>query len=434
MEIWAKAGTRYHPSEVRGQGSKNAALPLIVSAIFFPRQTVLKNVPTELEDVKAILRCLDWLGVSVKMADDTLTIDASKLRRCDLPPRLSGASRYSLLFLGGLIGRYGVAKVGPPGGCQFGNSRGFDFHRAVLEKFGSEIHQEGDYLVGRLKRQEANEVTLPFPSVGATLQAMLFLTSSNRRGIIHNAAIEPEIIDVATALNRAGCDIKLIDTRSFSVDGYPSVDMTHSVPADRIHIATVMAYSAIANTPSVVTWRSPINICCLSDTFSALGVSAASYSDGLHISVDATSPTGKLDVVADVYPSFPTDAIPLVVAAIIKSGRQVRFYDKVFRGRNSYLQEFVKLGAKVTVVSDREFVVQGVPSLTSSQVSANDIRGSTSLLLGAIQTTSLSRITNAHQIIRGYEHLPLELQNKGFTVHVKYDAFNTAKQKPHLWA
>jgi UDP-N-acetylglucosamine enolpyruvyl transferase len=182
----------------------------------------------------------------------------------------------------------------------------------------------------------------------------------------------------------------------------------------------------------VIEWKSPIDVSCLTNTFSEFGISTTSEADKISVSVDSASRENKFDVVADVYPGFPTDAIPLVVAATIKSGRQVRFYDKVFRGRNNYLQEFVKLGAKVIIVSDREFIVDGVTSLVSNDVSANDIRGSTSLLLAAIQTENLSRIKNAHQIARGYEHLPLELREKGFNVHVKNLEFNSMDGRAQL--
>ncbi|MFM0617426.1 hypothetical protein PQR37_25525 [Paraburkholderia nemoris] len=432
MEIWAKSGSEYRHSTVIGQGSKNAALPLIIASIFTARRSILKNVPVELEDVGAVISSLEWLGVTVQRTNNVLSIDATTLERSNLPSQLSSASRYSLLFLGGLVGRCGVGKVGPPGGCQFGRDRGFDFHQLVLEQFGCELHQEGEWLIGRLAEQKAHEVTLPFPSVGATLQAIIFLTASNRSGIIHNAAIEPEVMDVVDFLNKSGCDINLQGDRSFSVSGYPGEGVTHAVPADRIHIATVMAYSVISNTSSVIQWDSPIDISCLTSTFSALGISVVPDPNKLRVSVDFASAGNKLDVIADVYPGFPTDAIPLVVAATIRSGQHIRFYDKVFRGRNNYLQEFVKLGAKVTIVSDREFIVDGVASLTSSDVSANDIRGSTSLLLAAIQTKSLSRIKNARQISRGYERLPLELKDKGFNVHVKNFGLNPVNKRAHL--
>lgn len=420
MEIWAKSGSEYRHSTIAGQGSKNAALPLLIASIFTARKSILKTVPVELEDVRAVVRSLEWLGATVQVKDRVLSIDASVLDRSDLPPHLSRASRYSLLFLGGLVGRFGVGRIGPPGGCQFGKERGLDFHQLVLEQFGCELRQEGEWLIGRIVEQKASEVTLPFPSVGATLQAIIFLTSSDRSGVLHNAAIEPEIIDVVEFLNKSGCDICLNENRSFTVRGYPSDGVTHTVPIDRIHIATVMAYSAISNTSSLIQWDSPIDVLCLTDTFSALGISIHTDADNhLGVSVDSKAASSRFDVVADVYPGFPTDALPLIVAATIRSDRKVRFYDKVFKGRNNYLEQFNKLGAKVTVVSDREFIVDGVSSLTSGDVSANDIRGSTSLLLAAIQTESLTRIKNARQIARGYERLPLELSNKGFNVHVK---------------
>ncbi|ARK82154.1 MULTISPECIES: UDP-N-acetylglucosamine 1-carboxyvinyltransferase [Burkholderia] len=432
MEIWAKTGSEYRHSTIAGQGSKNAALPLLIASIFTARKSTLRNVPIDLEDVRAIVRSLEWLGVTVQSDDRVLRIDASALERSDLPPRLSSASRYSLLFLGGLVGRTGAGKIGPPGGCQFGKERGFDFHQLVLEQFGCELRQEGEWLLGRIAEQKASEVTLPFPSVGATLQALIFLTASNRSGAIHNAAIEPEILDVVDFLNKSGCDIRLHENRSFSVRGYPSEGVTHVVPVDRIHVATVMAYSAISNTSSVIQWDSPIDLQCLTDTFSGLGISALADQEKVSISVEPNAPPTRFDVVADVYPGFPTDALPLIVAATIRSGRKVRFYDKVFSGRNTYLEEFVKLGARVTIVSDREFIVDGVASLTPSDVSANDIRGSTSLLLAAIQTESLSRIKNARQIARGYERLPLELSDKGFNVHVKNFGSNPVHRRTHI--
>ncbi|MDX6008082.1 hypothetical protein [Cupriavidus necator] len=172
--------------------------------------------------------------------------------------------------------------------------------------------------------------------MGATLQAIIFLTSSNRNGIINNAAIEPEIMDVIDFLNKSGCEIILLGDRSLSIGGYPGESVAHVVPTDRIHIATIMAYSIISNTSSVIEWKSPIDVSCLTNTFSELGISTTSEADKISVSVDSASRENKFDVVADVYPGFPTDAIPLVVAATIKSGRQVRFYDKVFRGRNIY--------------------------------------------------------------------------------------------------
>lgn len=419
MEIWAKSGVEYCDSTIMGQGSKNAALPLIIASIFTARRSVLEYMPVELEDVQAIVRSLIWLGVKVQRANTNLYIDATALERNSLPTHLTSASRYSLLFLGGLVGRCGIGKVGLPGGCNFGQDRGFDFHQIVLNQFGCELHQEGEWLVGRLTGQKSSEVTIPFPSVGATLQAIIFLTAANRSGVIHNAAIEPEVMDVVDYLNKSGCDIELHAGRVLSVNGYPDSGVTHAVPVDRIHIATVMAYSMISNTSSFIRWDSLIDLNCISGTFSELGISIKPEVNQLGISVDSEPRGYNFEVVADVYPGFPTDAIPLVVAMVIKSGRRVRFYDKVFRGRNNYLKEFAKFGAKVTIVSDREFIVDGVASLMASDVSSNDLRGSTSLLLAAVQTENLSRVSNARQISRGYERLPLELSNKGFNIYEK---------------
>ncbi|WP_175924650.1 UDP-N-acetylglucosamine 1-carboxyvinyltransferase [Burkholderia latens] len=434
MEIWAKSGNNYHHSAIEAQGSKNAALPLLVASAFTARKSVLQRVPVELEDVRTIIRSLEWFGAKLRTEARVVSIDASSLHRTDLPSRLSSGSRYSLLFLGGLVARCGTARIGPPGGCQFGEERSFDFHRLVLEQFGCELRQEAGLLVGHMGPQRAGEVTLPFPSVGATLQAIIFLTASNRNGVIHNAAIEPEIITVVDFLNKSGCNISFDGPRSLCVCGYPNVGATHVVPVDRIHIATVMAYSAISRTPSTIQWGAPIDLACLAEPFSSLGISAIADTENLYIATDATTAQNRFDVVADVYPGFPTDAVPLIAAATIKSGRKVRFYDKVFSGRNAYLAEFLKFGANVSIISEREFVVNGVPSLTSSEVSTNDIRGSTSLLLAAIQTKTLSRIKNARQIARGYERLPCELKAKGFNVHIKESIENVLHRQSHYIA
>lgn len=405
-------GGRKLEGELRVHGAKNSALPLLSAAVLAHGETVLHNCP-ELTDVDAACRILTHLGCRCKRSGDTVTVDATNVSGYEIPDTLMREMRSSIVFLGAVLGRTGRCRLSFPGGCELG-ARPIDFHLAALRQMGAEIAEEHGYLdctaAGGL---HGAKITLSFPSVGATENILLAAASARGFTEIHNAAREPEIVDLADCLGKFGAKIGGAGESVITVEGTPRAEpCEHSVIPDRIVAGTYLCAAAITRGELILTKCEPQHMNGFIPVLEAMGARIYTYGGGkLYLSCNkrlSAPPTIR----TMPYPGFPTDIqAPFTALCATAEGTSV-FVETIFENRFRHIPELVRLGASIKT-EGRVCVVQGVKRLSGAKLCAAELRGGAALVTAALAAEGTSEITGLGYIDRGYESLEGALRSVG---------------------
>ncbi|MBR6738085.1 MAG: UDP-N-acetylglucosamine 1-carboxyvinyltransferase [Oscillospiraceae bacterium] len=392
------------------QGAKNGVLPILAAVILGRGTTRIENCP-QLSDVSAAVRILEHLGARVEREGTTLTIDTAVLEQYDIPDEMMREMRSSIIFLGAILARLGEAEVSLPGGCELG-PRPIDLHLAALRQLGAEISECGGTLHYCAATLRGAEITLAFPSVGATENALLAACAAEGTTTISNAAREPEIVDLAAMLNAMGACIAGAGSSVITVEGKRSLHgCTHRCSADRIAAATYLCAAAAAGGEVCVRG---IDYRMLSTVTQALRESGCAVTSEQNAVILRSS--GRLHAIRPVrtapYPGFPTDAQPVLMAALLKSEGATVFVENIFENRYRHVDELARMGARIRVVG-RVAVVDGRESLRGAKVKCTDLRGGAALVIAALGAEGESRITALEHIERGYENLAGNLRTLG---------------------
>ena len=392
------------------QGAKNSVLPILAAVILGHGTSRIENCP-QLSDVSAAVRILEHLGARVEREGTTLTIDTAVLEHYDIPDEMMREMRSSIIFLGAILARLGEAEVSLPGGCELG-PRPIDLHLAALRQLGAEISECGGTLHCCAATLRGAEITLAFPSVGATENALLAACAAEGTTTISNAAREPEIVDLAAMLNAMGACIAGAGSSVITVEGKKSLHgCTHRCSADRIAAATYLCAAAAAGGEVCVRG---IDYRMLSTVTQALRESGCAVTSEQSAVILRSS--GRLHAIRPVrtapYPGFPTDAQPVLMAALLKSEGATVFVENIFENRYRHVDELARMGARIRVVG-RVAVVDGRESLRGAKVKCTDLRGGAALVIAALGAEGESRITALEHIERGYENLADNLRTLG---------------------
>lgn len=405
-------GGRKIEGELRVHGAKNSALPLLSAAVLAHGETVLHNCP-ELTDVDAACRILTHLGCRCKRSGDTVTVDATNVSGYEIPDSLMREMRSSIVFLGAVLGRTGRCRLSFPGGCELG-ARPIDLHLAALRQMGAEIAEEHGYLdctaAGGL---HGAKITLSFPSVGATENILLAATAAKGFTEIHNAAREPEIVDLADCLGKFGAKIGGAGESVITVEGISRAEpCEHSVIPDRIVAGTYLCAAAITRGELILTKCEPRHMNGFIPVLEAMGARIYTYGGGkMYLSCNkrlSAPPTVR----TMPYPGFPTDIqAPFTALCATAEGTSV-FVETIFENRFRHIPELVRLGASIKT-EGRVCVVQGVKRLSGAKVCAAELRGGAALVTAALAAEGTSEITGLGYIDRGYESLEGALRSVG---------------------
>lgn len=405
-------GGRRLEGELRVHGAKNSALPLLSAAVLAHGETVLHNCP-ELTDVDAACRILTHLGCRCKRSGGTVTVDATNVSGYEIPDTLMREMRSSIVFLGAVLGRTGRCRLSFPGGCELG-ARPIDLHLAALRQMGAEIVEEHGYLdctaVGGL---HGAKITLSFPSVGATENILLAATAAKGLTEIHNAAREPEIVDLADCLGKFGARIDGAGESVITVEGTPRAEpCEHSVIPDRIVAGTYLCAAAITRGELILSDCEPSHMNGFVPVLEAMGARIYTYGGGkMYLSCKKrliAPPTVR----TMPYPGFPTDIqAPFTALCSTVEGTSV-FVETIFENRFRHVPELVRLGASIKT-EGRVCVVQGVKRLSGAKVCAAELRGGAALVTAALAAEGTSEITGLCYIDRGYESLEGALRSVG---------------------
>ena len=407
MEYYEILGGQRLSGSVEVHGAKNSVLPILAATLLSGRVSVIHNCP-RLSDVDASIAILRHLGCRVEQSGDTVTVDSSGLDRSDVPDHLMREMRSSVIFLGAILARTGRADVSMPGGCELG-PRPIDLHLAALRRLGATVAQKGGSLIctGGDKLRGA-EIELTLPSVGATENAMLCACGAAGTTTIRNAAREPEIVDLARFLRAMGVCVHGEGSGTIVVEGQKSLhDCEHKVIGDRIVAATYLSCAASAGGDVELTGVAPEQFSTITSLLRDAGAEIDCAPDRVRLRCDQRLSAAGL-VRTSPYPGFPTDAQPVVMAAMCRARGTTVFVETMFENRYRHVDELRRMGAEIRV-ENRVAVVMGRQRLHGAKVQAHDLRGGGALCVAALGAEGITTITGLHHIRRGYASLPGDL-------------------------
>ena len=396
-------GGRRLSGEVTLQGSKNSALPILAASLMVRGTVVLHNCP-DLSDVRAAVRILNSLGCKCSQLGHDVYIDASVVKCDAVPDDLMREMRSSVVFLGAILSRCASATISAPGGCELG-PRPIDLHLKAIKEMGFSVNESGGYInCARESARSKTDIILDFPSVGATENIILAATLSKGRVVLHNAAKEPEISDLADFINGAGGKIYGAGTDTVEIFGVNRLYSTeHTIIPDRIVAATYM--SAVSATGGDITVKNtvPSHINAIVTRYREMGCEVNFSDDDMRV-VSNRRMSRITKTRSTVYPGFPTDAGPLLVTSLALAEGTSLFVETIFDNRFNYAEELKLLGADIKVFG-RLAVIEGVRSLHGANVRCTDLRGGAAAVVAALAAEGESTVDKICHIERGYENI-----------------------------
>jgi UDP-N-acetylglucosamine 1-carboxyvinyltransferase len=394
--------------EIYISGSKNAALPIIVSSLLTGGQNTFHNIP-DLVDVKTIKGLLVNLGAEIE-GDKTLKIDASGVNNCEAPYDLVKTMRASILVLGPLVARMGRARVSLPGGCAIG-ARPVNLHLKALQSLGAEIDLKDGYVEAKASRLRGARIYFDISTVTGTENIMMAATLAEGTTVIENAAREPELMNLANVLNGMGAKIRGAGTDIITIEGVDSLNPVEAtVVADRIEAGTYMIAAVIAGGDVRIMGCDPGNLEALITKLAEAGVDISAVDGGIR--VVSSGKVTSVDIKTLPYPGFPTDLqAQMMVLMTIANGTSV-ITETVFENRFMHVNELMRMGADI-VIEGNSAIVKGVTKLRGAPVMATDLRASASLVLAGLVAEGKTELSRVYHIDRGYERIEGKLSCLG---------------------
>ncbi|KIL38606.1 UDP-N-acetylglucosamine 1-carboxyvinyltransferase [Gordoniibacillus kamchatkensis] len=410
MEKLMIAGGRPLRGTVQISGAKNSAVALVPAAILAETAVTLDNLP-HLSDVSTYVELLSELGGNVDWNGDSMVIDPSRMKSLPMPNGKVKKLRASYYLMGALLGRFGEATIGLPGGCNF-EPRPIDLHIKGFEALGAEVSNENGALHIKAKELRGAKIYLDMASVGATINIMLAASRAKGSTTIENAAKEPEIIDVATLLNSMGAKIKGAGTETIRIEGVDSLHgCRHSIIPDRIQAGTYMIAAAATRGDVTVDGVIPKHMEALTAKLQEMGVHI--YEMDESIRVVGQPEYHSVDVKALVYPGFATDLQSPMTSLLCHANGVSILTDHVYSNRFKHVPELVRMGAKIKVEGRSAVIEKSM--LSAAKVKATDLRAGAALVIAALSVPGggVSEITGVEYIDRGYENLVYNLAALG---------------------
>ena len=397
--------------EISVHGAKNSSLPILAATLLAEGECVIHNCP-ELTDVQAACDILEYLGCSVKKEGNTLIVDSSVVNRWDIPEGLMHEMRSSIVFLGPILSRMRKARLYTPGGCEIG-LRPIDLHLSSLKMLGADISEShGELICLAEKGFSGSNITLSFPSVGATENIILACAISEGTTNIFNAAREPEIADLADFLNKCGARITTGADGTVTVEGVRRLHgCEHTIIPDRITAATYMSAVATAGGEVLIKDIIPMHMKPVISVFEQSGCRLDVGKSSIRVKrKERLRPVRNVRTMP--YPGFPTDAqAPVMAMTALADGTSV-IVENIFESRFKHVPQLVRLGS-VIKIEGRVALIDGVEKLYGAKVCAPDLRGGSALVVAALAAEGTSEISGTNHIDRGYEKIEESLRKIG---------------------
>lgn len=394
---------------VRISSAKNATLPILVATLLCPYPVKFDSIP-ELMDVATIIKILESMGLKTSKSGNELIADATHLDNQHADYSLVKTMRASVLVLGPLLARYGVASVSLPGGCAIG-ARPVDIHLMGMEKLGAEIEIENGYIKAKCTKLKGAVITLPFPSVGATENLMMAAVLADGTTVIENAAMEPEIDDLADFLIAQGVKIEGAGTSRVVIHGMDIKDLKPSlkpyrVIGDRIEAATFIIAGIMSGGDIKVTDFNPKHLGHVLETLTKMGANLEIGDDFVLVKKSERLKGTMIETAP--YPGFPTDVQAQMMALMSTVDGNSVVTENIFENRFMHVPEMARMGSKVTL-KGHSALIEGVDSLSAAPVMCTDLRASAALILCALNAHGQSEIQRVYHLDRGYEKIDEKL-------------------------
>ena len=410
MDKFVIHGGKKLQGEVTISGAKNASLALMPATLLAPGIYNLYNTP-ELNDVYTMMKLLNHLGVIPEFRDNLLKLDSNNITSQDAPYEHVKKMRASVYVLGPLLARFGVAKVSLPGGCSWG-PRPINLHLEGLKKMGAEISLSGGYIIAKSPRLKGAKISFDISSVGATGNILMASVLAKGETNIINAAIEPEITNLAQLLLKMGARINGIGTSNLVIQGVDSLKSTDidTIP-DRIEAGTLLIAAAL--TKGKVKLNN-INSDLLLSIINKLESSGCNllYNNEF-IELDATNNSIKsIDVTTSVFPGFPTDMQAQWTTYMSLADGISTVTDSIYLDRFKHIPELQRLGADISINENSAFI-KGVSKLMGAKVMSTDLRASASLVLAGLAAEGTTEVLRVYHLDRGYQRIEEKLKFLG---------------------
>lgn len=411
MELLVRKKNLSSPIHISMGGAKNALLHLIFASLIPKSSTSFSNVPTTLHDYLGAKSILNWLGVNVTELDDAnIVVHHSEIKgEVNIPLEYTKKTRCSLMLLGALLKKKGKVKIGFPGGCSFSDRRPFDIHLEGLQALGAEVNI-GDDAIEVVHLQDKDAIfRMRFPSVGATMNLLMYAVVGHAKVVLENVAIEPEVFALVKYLNDCGGKIHFDGRqRRIEVVGVEALyGCKHHIIYDRIQTMTYACLAmmhkvdvVIAGIDSLTQIEAPLQV------LASAGGDYAYCEQSQQLSFyGSRSQLKGVNVTAEPYPAFPTDLQPIFSAMLLTAESPSRVKDLVYPERVKYIDELKLMGAPIEVNNGVIEIKPLVSHLVPASMKSYDLRaGMACLMLGSMCEQS-SVITQAQQIFRGYDHM-----------------------------
>ena len=409
-------GGRPLKGEVTISGAKNSVVALIPATILADDIVTLDGVP-DISDVASLIEIMTIMGAKIERKEDSLIIDPRGVKNMPMPFGKINSLRASYYFYGSLLGRYGQATVGLPGGCDLG-PRPIDLHLKAFEAMGAVMTMDGSSmkLATDGKPLQGANIYMDTVSVGATINTILAAVKAEGRTVIENAAREPEIIDVVTLLNNMGAHIRGAGTDIIIIDGVPQLHGTrHQVIPDRIEAGTYIALAAAIGEGIQINNVLYEHLESYIAKLEEMGVRMTISEDSIF--VEKQTGLKAIQIKTSPYPGFATDLQQPITPLLLTAAGRGRIVDTIYEKRVNHVPELAKMGANISTLNDH-IIYEGPNQLTGSSVKATDLRAGAALVIAGLMASGTTEITNVEYILRGYSDIIHKLTQLGADIQL----------------
>lgn len=409
-------GGRPLKGEVTISGAKNSVVALIPATILADDIVTLDGVP-DISDVASLIEIMTIMGAKIERKEDSLIIDPRGVKNMPMPFGKINSLRASYYFYGSLLGRYGQATVGLPGGCDLG-PRPIDLHLKAFEAMGAAMTMDGSSmkLATDGKPLQGANIYMDTVSVGATINTILAAVKAEGRTVIENAAREPEIIDVVTLLNNMGAHIRGAGTDIIIIDGVQNLHGTrHQVIPDRIEAGTYIALAAAIGEGIQINNVLYEHLESYIAKLEEMGVRMTISEDSIF--VEKQTGLKAIQIKTSPYPGFATDLQQPITPLLLTAAGRGRIVDTIYEKRVNHVPELAKMGATISTLNDH-IIYEGPNQLAGSSVKATDLRAGAALVIAGLMASGTTEITNVEYILRGYSDIIHKLTQLGADIQL----------------
>ena len=401
--------------EIKISGAKNSAVALLPAAVLAKTKSVIYNVP-EIKDIEYLIQIMELLNCKVEHKDEALYIDSSNLENKPIPEELSVQMRASYYFMGALLAKFGKVEISFPGGCNIG-ARPIDIHIKGFEELGAKVEINRNRYTITADKLVGKKIYFDMPSVGATINIMLAAVGAEGTTVIENAAMEPEIVNVASFLINMGVKIRGAGTKRIEIEGNKNIDNgVVEVFPDRIESGTYIIIGALLGDNLKIKGIIKAHIEALLMKLKEIGVSYKIDVDTMTISAcENIKPT---NVKTLVFPGFPTDLQQPITTLLTQAKGKSIIEETLYENRFKNTYDLNRMNAITNILSLNKLEIIGPRELKGTHVIATDLRGGASLLIAGLIAKGETVIDNCDVILRGYSNVVEKLTNVGAKIEI----------------